>query len=388
MSLRFPMLAEPAAEYRFDAGRTAELVALLQQQHEVSELVEISRPGELLLSIGAIRAHSQGRLRWTTQALSQLCSLLATGFAQTIQCLAGPALYGRLVDENSGFDPTLAIATINALLRSRFAKLDGYQLLLDNNSNTIIGLVGRRYELVSNFDFYTRITDFGETADRFILRDAQLSGRKLALRFVENATLFAVVRRTGATMLSADRFGAGLYFSNSEAGDCSVKASTLLFREAAQTFAMHPFVRGARVAHVRGKRFARRFEQLLEQTFGAVDQLTCCYAPLYALTQKSLELGDATESHTEQLAKLKKKLRKAGLTQTTANLICERMLLHGSDEVSNVATNTAPLTLFASRTGYDLFNSLTRAAVNLSFESREHMEQMAFGLLGSSSFLV
>jgi hypothetical protein len=374
------ILAKPQAVYRFDYKTREQLEELLLQQHEATELVEISRPSELLFAENGL---SQGRLDWTSQGLSQLCSLLATGFAQTVQCIAGPAMYGRAVEQNSGYDPKLALAVINAVLRSRFAKLDGYQLLLVGN--TVVGLVGRRYALVSNHDFYSRMVEFGESINCLRLVDAQLAGRRLSLRISETEAAFAIKPQANA---SEHKFYGGIYGSNSETGDCSVRISTMLIRADNKACAIQPFARGSKVTHVRGKRFNQKLVKLLEETFVRLSDIAEYRVLMASMPGMNLGLGNAADSHTRQIAKLKRALKKTGISVSSVSAICDRLLLYGSSAVDAAATNISPLDLFATRSAYDLYSAITHIAKNLTIDSRERVEQVAFEFLCSPNLLL
>jgi len=375
-----PILAEPVVLHRLVRTRSqpnaqAEFEQLLARQFANTEAVALNRPQELLMDS---RGRVQGRYRWTAPALSQLCAILAPGLSQTVQSVAGPAAYSRKTDAKSGYQPALAISLLNALLRLRFEKLDGYQLVIDVVQQQIAGLVGRRYAFISNLDFYERLKDFvSSELPTYTFQEAAIHGRRMALRYRSMQPVISIDHPPYV----GENFYAGVHFGNSETGDCSVKAAATIVRKGWNTVALSPFGLGYKLPHIRGKRFERKFAEMLSKVYTLTSSLNELAPAIESLMATGLKLGSAAESHSKQVTKLRRRLIQLGLRSSLVTEIVDRALIFGSYNTDLTQTRQHPLEAYASRTVFDLFNALSFRAKFVSLDGQERAEQLAYNLL-------
>lgn len=377
------VLAEPPDLLRYrvtEFGRESEvygeLVEYLDRQAANTQIVSISRPQEVLLDTSA---RVQGRYRMTTAALSQLCSNLAPGLSQLVGSLSGSHVQQQGLDDNSGNDPGLAIRFINDLVKLRFPRVDGYSMITDQSTGRIDGFVGRKYAFFSNQDFVDRLADFvADTKPAVVFSEAALQGRRLILRYRTADPAFEIPQNA---KVNEPYFG-GFHFGNSETGDCSVKAATSILRVWCSNRAVSEFQSGSKIPHIRGAAFHRRLAELLDRIADQAEDIPKLRDGIVQLANTPLGLGIDNETHDKRVKTLQTRLQKRGLKADFAREVIEHTLLYGSYRAAALQGGQNPMTVYSSRSAYDLFNALTHRAKTMSLDGQERAEQIAFSMIG------
>jgi hypothetical protein len=369
-------LAVDPISRRFNVKRAdsaeADFQEALDQDFVSTDTLYVARPRDIMLNS---RAEVLGRYKLTTSALSQLCSRLVPGASQMVADVSGLRSSHR---DGSQFDVGLAIRIVNDLIRLRFDNIDGFGLVIDRDRSTIEGLVGRKYEFFPNKDLYDRVNQFlGEADVSTSFCEAVLSGRRMMLRYCNTDPLFEIPheRRTN------EPFFGGFHFDNSEVGDCSVRASTMIVRQWCDNKAIGSFLEGGKISHVRGKKFEIRLQMLFDKVHKKVSEVTSLKDNVLFLMDQSLGLGGSEESHELRVNRLVKQLNRKGLTKEFAGTVIDRLLTFGSYRSDAVQQGRRPYDLYETRNSYDLFNALTHEAKSRTIETREHVEQLAYQML-------
>lgn len=353
-----------------------ELTALLRQHERMTDTVPVSKLGDVSLSSeGLIR----GKFRLSTLALSQLCGLLAPGFSQAVFSLAGLRQVGQDAKDER-FDNQIAIRVFNELLAFRFARVTGYQLVVDRHHKRVEGLIGRKYNFFSNWEMYDRVRRFvkqRKTA-KAGFTEAILSGRRMVLRFRSVDPIFEVteVRESG------EPFFGGYQFENTEVGECALRGSTVLIRQWCDNKAVAPCLESNRVRHVRGAAFERNFTRLLDRLDLRAGEAAQFKDQVLRLLKTRLELGGEQAQHDERLQAIREKLLRRRMSKGLVQRIVQRMLVAGSYRADAAdRASTPPLETYARRNAYDLFNALTFEAKREALDERIEAEQLAYLLL-------
>ena len=355
-----------------DASAEVDFQEALAQDFSATETVYVGRPRDVMLNS---RAEVMGRFKLTTSALSQLCSRLVPGASQMVADIAG--LRGIHRDAQQ-LDVGLAIRIVNDLIRLRFENVDGFGLIIDRERGTIEGLVGRKYQFFPNKDLYDRVNQFLDESDiATSFCEAVLAGRRLLLRYCNDDPLFEIPheRRTN------EPFFGGFHFDNSEAGDCSVRASTMIVRQWCDNKSIGSFLEGGKISHVRGKKFEIRLQSLFDKVRRKVEEVTDLKDNVLFLMDQNLGFGGSEESHDLRVDRLVKQLNRKGLTKEFAGTVIDRLLTFGSYRSDVVQQGRRPYDLYETRNSYDLFNALTHEAKSRPIDTREHVEQLAYQML-------
>ena len=383
-TLNRPRLAVASETHRFhsrkDKDAEAKLLEVLEEQFKYTDNVFVNKPEDLLMSKSA---KVQGKYRLTTQALSQLCSRLAPGYAQTIHDIAGTR---RAESQDSEeYDLQLAISITNRLIKLRFNRLNGYCMILDRNKKRIDGFVGRKYAHFSNLDLYKRVKEFTKSAKpSAAFCDGALSGRRIMVRFMNSEPIFDI-----PTLGTAfEPYYGGYHFANSEIGDCSIKAGAAIIRRRTDGKAVSDFANGSRLAHVKGRRFEERFFHLLDSVQLKADKVGEFQKNLVRLQAEPLKLGGDEESHKKRKKAIVLRLHRSGLTKKTAEAVVGRALMKGSYKTSELVSGQDPMRVFSQRTAYDIFNALTMEAKRHTVDVQEKVEQIAFKLMSGGFTIV
>jgi hypothetical protein len=363
--VRFVSETDPQAEAKF--------VGTLEKYHKRTVNIVLTRPEDAYFDA---RARMQGRYTLSSLALSNLCSKLLPGLAQTVNNLAGSNIES---DEelvlSAQHDPVLALRWINDTIKLRFDKIKGYSLVVDTELRRVEGLVGRKYAFLPNYTLYQRAKEFIAKADRpAVFNEAALMGRRLMLRFKENQLLFDLDR--------SEQFYGGYHFANSETGDCSVKASSIIIRQLGDTKAVSEFADGSKVAHVKGKAFEQKFDELLERVrIKTAEQIKQHESNMYRLVQTNLGLGVDELSHAKRIRQLEQQLQRKGLQSDVCQSVLKHVLVQGSQLTATLQPHKQPMQIYSSRTYLDLYNALTTRAKTLPLDEQEVLEQLAYKLL-------
>lgn len=352
-----------------------QLLAVLTRNDKKTDTIPITKLRDAVLNTEGL---IQNRYQMTTVALSQLCSLLAPGFSQTVYSLSGLRMCSEdAKDERC--DNAMAIKLFNELVTFRFSRVSGFQLVVDRNTNKVEGLIGRKYNYFSNLETYQRVKSFvskHKTAPAGFT-EGILYGRRMVLRFCSLKPIFEITerRRTG------EPFFGGYQFENTEVGNCALRGSTVLIRQWCDNKAVAPFLDRNRVRHVRGPAFERRVEEMLDRLDLRTGEATRFRERVLALMDTNLDLGKEKDKHNERFGSIFEKLVKRRISKGLANRVLKRMLVAGSYRADAFKPDDDPMELYAKRTAYDLFNALTAEAKSEALDERIEAEQLAYALL-------
>lgn len=372
-------LAVPPMSYRFDAERDvdaeAKLLEVLEHKHRCTSNVLITRPEDVYFNVQAL---VRGRYAITTGAFSQLCSRLLPGLAQALNNLAGSTLSDADISVSQVHDPQMALRWLNDTIRLKFHRLAGYSLIIDQEQKRVEGLVGRKYAFLPNVDLYNRAKAFVSTLSKpASFNEAALLGRRLMLRFKDDAPMFTVLRPSA----NPEPFYSGLHFANSETGDCSVKASAVIVRQVGNTKSISEFSDGSKIAHVKGKAFEHRFTELLDRVRIKASEIGKYRAGLQILMGQPLGFGVSEADNVKRVKAIESQLLRQGLSSDFNQAVVRHMLYYGSYKSDQVDPAKNLNETYATRTAYDLYNALTYKAKSLPVDDQEIAEQVAFKLL-------
>lgn len=376
-SLEKPIrLSTPSTFVRFvaetDPQAEAKFVDTLEKYHKRTSNIVLTRPEDLYFDA---KGKLQGRYTMSSLALSSLCSKLLAGLAQTVGNLAGSALDDQELALSTEHDPVLALRWINDVVRLRFERIKGFSLIVDTELKRVEGLVGRKYAFLPNLDLYKRAKAFINKAKRKAqFNEAALSGRRLMLRFKETEPLF--------NLHDAEPYYGGFHFANSETGDCSVKASSVIIRHLGDSKAVSQFADGSKIAHVKGKAFEQKFDELLERVrIKSAEQIKDHEANMYRLLQTNLGLGGNDAAHAKRTRQLELQLQKRGLHADFSHSVVRQVLVQGGQLTAQLNAKNNPMQVYGSRTMLDLYNAITARAKTLPLDEQEVAEQLAYKLL-------
>lgn len=361
---------------RFSNDREQDLDTALQEQADGTRTMSMTMPAQIMFNKSG---KVQGSLQMSTTALSQLCSMLAPGLSLVVS---------NLCHDKNAPDPELAVKTINELVRLRFkSALESRRLVIDTRTNRIDGIVGPNYVQLSNSELYRRSKQYiGRAEIPAVFHEAVVTGRRMMVQYRSEKPLFThIVLDDSEDGYNADDVWCGGYhFSNSEVGECAVRAAALVMRQICSNGAVGPVEEGGRLAHVKPENFEERFELLLERVQKKAHEVQLIRSNIHTLQDKKLELGGKGDEHAERCNKILKQLRKSGLSKKFGQRVIARTIVCSSNDIrplSSYKGHRPTMKAVQSRNMYDLFNSLTFEAKTLPVSSREPAEQLAYRML-------
>ena len=355
-----------------DPNASERLHDLLKKHYEQTENLSVSDPSSVMIHRNGL---VNGKYQLTTPALSHLCSSLATGLSLFIRSLAGLSSCDKQVQ-----DVETAIAILNKTIALRFDRLNGSSLVLDRETGRIEGVVGRKYEFFPNLALFERTREFisSAKAQPSVFKEAALEGRRMMLRYQSRDQLFEI-RRSDRPL---EPFFGGFHFANSEVGQCSVRAASVLIRQICSNGAISPFFDGGKIPHIRGSRFNAKLSKLLSRVETKAVEATGPFKErIIGMMDKPLGVaGDLKEQEARRL-QIVNQLYKKGITKTMAESVLSRALLDGSYSREANLTTMSVENEYPTRTVYDLFNALTSEAKLCGIADREYAEMIAYQML-------
>jgi len=314
-----------------------------------------------------IRLDAAGRLQidesqLSLLALKQLCHYVAAGLWTYVSDVGG--IIRRRGRADSMLSPALAIRTLNQSLELRFLLKDGIRrrhLIKNTAARTIDGIVGANYKYLPHIQLYEAVEDFiVSTGAPVQFHSALLHGRRLAMAFCRKEPLFSY---------EGQPFYAGYYFSNSEAGECSVNVAVTIASEAG--YGLGQF---QRLPHT-GKRFTKRLYKKLGAIFG-----------LYPFNKP-----DDVEQAVARLSKPLGVVQNGRVDQKRRGALIHCLVFDRKIEGA-VATRIANRLIYGEQqateacipqqsTYYDLWTGLLQCAAELHLSAREAAARTAYALL-------
>jgi len=319
-----------------------------------------------------IRLSPAGRLAIDNSKLSllaakQLCQYLAAGLWTYVADVSGIVRKPGRVDQM--LDPALAIAVINKTLELRFL-LDGglrrRQLVKNTATNVVDGIVGNKYRFLPHSRLYELAEEFLDgLAPPAKFHTALLHGRRLAMVFLYDEPLFQHRNRAIYN---------GYYFANSEAGQCSVSAASVI-----QVDGLRSLGNFMQLPHS-GKTFVKRLNKKLGQVIAArpfrdaaalaaVDRRLARTLPIVIKSRPAL-------ARCQQLVRL--------LTAKKVDRRVAEAAVHHAVFGADADELPSATQVIEPPTNFDLWIWLMREASHLHIRDRELVERVAFGLLSGN----
>lgn len=363
-------IAVPSTIRTFSETQEEEFLAYVRAVDANTITVPIETPADVALADdGSI---ARDGYRFSQLAFSQLCQCVASGLSTLVEDISG------LRRRENVFDDVISVPTavriLNTCVELRFLMDKGpYGRLMvrDMKQDIVEGVVGPGYRYLPHCALYEAVRDMlvqGNPPARFA--GAQLIGRRLALCMVADAPLFRT--KTG------DSYYGGYYFSNSEAGECSVGAASLLGLGGAGMRCIGGMTGMGRVSHC-GKYFNKKLGHLLGGVLVDPRQAATLVANADRLLTQPLNVLKDNKLHAARIEGLIDRLNAQGLPRTIAKEVL-RWAVYAGAHGKEIPARMQPSQL-ARRTWYDVFVSMLRRASGLAPVLREPTEQIAFRLL-------
>lgn len=356
--------------YDFAANDLRDLKDTLSELDRVTIVTPASSINDICLNAETGRTGTG--FAYSATALVQMCGLLAPGLAQLVNDLCGQ---WRKPGENMRFfSDALAVELFNRIARLRFdRKLIGLQLVRNNKTRVIDGLVGSKYRYLANSDFLERTV---QTMIRLKanFHQAFLYGRQLVVRYSHS--------KDTAFNLAGEPYTFGYHFANSEIGGKSVRGAGLLINNLNGNSALAPFTGrdGGRVVHS-GRDFEKKLHILLDIVVRNLPSKAKLIEDASTLDKHNLKM--TAEHYEKECRRLAMVLVRRKLNLSFAKRVVSSTASMGRDNNASLVdtlSHEASLAL-AERTAYDLFAALIREACMLPIDQRETAEQCAYALL-------
>jgi hypothetical protein len=357
----------------YDDRNFKKLETELNLSDDNSSFEPISAAGELTLTKEGKTLIGGNVL--TTVALSQICRTLCPGLIRLLTDLSGISQ-----GTNRPVRPDVALQVYNSIVKTRFELLQEKSLVKNLKFKRIDGIIGAGYRQLSNKEFLDLIQDSATSGSGIIkFHRATVIGR----------TLVTCYKMPNPFTTEPEPYSLGLYFSNSEIGDCSVKVGQLVNRDLTDERAVGPIRRG-RMIHT-GKDFPTRVRRSVYTEISNFDKyqswLTKKLKTRFAeLPTKNLGFqGLDDKLSIGRMNKIISWLSRKGLSNQLAERVLYSALYQGRENVAPKKYEASiRRTLWATRTDYDLFLALIRDAATRMLSVRESEEKVAFDLLISA----
>lgn len=274
----------------------AELTSTLAAISKATRLLKIDDP---LLCRFDQRGLLGGKFQLTRLAAMELGGLVAKNLGTA---------WVDLADKVNGPEEVAIVAeSMNRLCSLRFQAIRGWRWVLDLSDNTVAGIVGTRYRVTKNSEFWTRIeqTCLGES-DKPKLFTAILHGRNLDV----------VMAGRDTVDICGTVFSRGVLAQNAETSGRAVRASNVLISQKDMSWGCDEFYKDTRIPHLKG----RKFDERLSQIYGRLRQRRLQKDRLQVSWTKaaSARLTRDDSDVTTSISKLSVALRRYGLAMADA----------------------------------------------------------------------
>jgi hypothetical protein len=372
-------------EFRPEEDPKAEerLLAMLDDCVKHTQMSLVAKEQDILLFKNC---KVRGVFQLSLSALETLCIRLAPGVFQAVAHVSGLRPVKRAVDRAVTFSDEAAASILNRLIQLRFGNIKGHRLVLNHQTKTVDGLVGRSYAFFSNRDLYQAAFDFVRSQYSDIqLGGATLAGRRLLFNLFDPDPLIVDLPGYGR-----EEFFTGFHFSNAEVGGYSLRVASTITHARTNATAISPFVNGGKMTHQTDKNFFEQLQKLFLRAAKRVRQYDEMRAWLTSLASTKLGLVVNRSVRDDRKDVLASQLQRRGLTREMADAVMARTILFpgasarclvGEQNTSTTKSNLATLDLEEDRTCYDIFLALTTEAKDQRIKRRELLEQVAFDLL-------
>jgi hypothetical protein len=354
---------------RYDGPEGFEDLANYLRDSSVAKPLEIRRPEDILLSLDGV---VQQAYRFTPFGLYTLCRRMSPNLGAVVSDIAG--ISGRPSCKYRT-DPRTAVSVVNSIIRIRFDDaLLGTRMIVDPVRLTIDGIVGARYEFLSNYELMDSCNKFVKKWNGEFLSGA-LVGRRMYLRY--------------ASLYEYDELGfedghcsytMGWSFSNSETGQSAVKAGILLVDEDGNSSMKPVFHR----KHTKGLRDASG-EWLVKEmdrrsmaiNWDAIAKgMDALYDESLPVCKDGIHAAKCCDKLTSELSK---RICKQAARDISREMFTPNQVMVGSSSwrppVSPIPDKPG------GRSYYDLYKSMTSRASSYSPSDQESIEALAYDLL-------
>lgn len=359
-------LADPPVSRIFTALEQAELREAVEVIDKNTTILPVDVPRQLEIDDEGFLPEGY---RFTTVAFRQLCQALVVGLNNLLGDVSGRRR--RPGSEESEYSAVTAIAIYNRLLRLRFNRILGRQLVRNTVDRTIDGLVGPKFRYLSNMDFLDKVSE--DVAEEVKFHRGYLYGRHLATRFIHKDRL--TVTRGKTTHV----FAPGQHFANSEIGNASVRAAPMLCLGNGPA-ALGPWF--MRLPH-QGRDFNRNLAKLCGSLAQNVPSKAVFEEWLSSLDKQFLIQGEPDgEVLLQTRARLTQRLTERKLTQQLAQRAVA-VAFFGANlaAVNGIEEFAGNALVLGERTAYDILIALMELPVKMPLALRERIEQLAYGVL-------
>jgi hypothetical protein len=192
--------------FEFEANEEQAFFKHIDELNSKTSCLCVADPSELMLDMtGTVRSNG---LKFTTQALDQLCNQMLYGLKRPIKLLAGEQLTANAA---LGCKPDIAAASsvLNTVIKSRFNALAGCKLIVNDSTKSIDGVIGSTVEFTPHSDtVYSLLDHMTAFSGSPAFHYAHLNGRSLMLFLLSKEPKFPPGKTTsyhwGVSMLNSE----------------------------------------------------------------------------------------------------------------------------------------------------------------------------------------
>jgi hypothetical protein len=241
----------PVTVRRFVGPKSADALSEhLAKQKQNTKLVKIINPAMIRL---ASNGKIAGKFQLTTAAAREFGSRIAQHFGSSLIDLSQYA-----VNEASTQKIVEAVNDFSSLAYSKF---EDWKLVIDVEEKLVVGLVGPRYRVTTNFDFWSGIR-------RTCLQQADIP--RLFTATLSNRNLDIVMAGKDHVSAGSSIFVRGILAQNAETSGRAVRASNVLIAwESGESghgeWACDNFYTDTRIPHLKGRRFDSRMTKIYDR---------------------------------------------------------------------------------------------------------------------------
>lgn len=368
-TLDYPELCvyPPVTEY--GRGDLRKLRRRLDETDRSTRFENVVMPEEIIIDpSGETR---RGGFRFTNTGLSQVASELAPGLLQLVSDIWGLSKGETGTHQDRDYQAALDI--FNRVVSTRFHRLEGKLLVVNDRDKLIEGVVTRNYRLFENPKFLETVLEVvgGQPVD-VDFHAAILAGRRLILRFKSRKPLCFHTAGTKKYPVHV-----GYYYRNSEIKGVSVKAARAVFLPHGTATWAAKGGRRTRMAHA-GANFENRREAVIRSVLiDSIKEVLPVREQLQKLNSKPLGLGRTPAERDKRIKELTSTICGKSLPQWAARDIMEYAVYTGHGGVTALPSSGN----LANRTLFDIFCALVKLAPNYDLDRRETLEHLAYDVL-------
>jgi len=223
------------------------ILSAVAEDDATRKLIPITELQQIVLSPVTGRTPA-GRLGFNSRAFRQVCSVIGGNLYGSL------AIAFKLADMPDEKKRQLAIRAYNNFVRLRFDELQRYRLVVNTASKEILGIVGRKYQVVTNSDLL------------FMCRPFVKSGKYVPITSrLDNCDLFTLLIRPETSLTCRDgKWTQGIALFNSETTTSAVYFPQAVFDSKSRSYSVLPDDPGNRVIHRKKKQFSQHLDGVVQ----------------------------------------------------------------------------------------------------------------------------